>query len=634
MHRSAKLSVDCPIGIVYVPAMFYRFHKWRRARRLNRAISGILDTPPIRIQPAPWCIASMVANSDVPMYLLSLKSFYLKLGRGKVVAIIARNMPQSLRDTMARHITGLEFVILEDIDTGSCQRGGTWERLLYVLDRSESEYTIQLDADTLTVGDNLDEVLRCVETNTPFTVSDGFELMSLPDVAEEAEATPSDHIGIVTERLLARYPDEGLRYVRGSSGFAGFAHGGFTRAGITRFHQEMEKLVGTAGWRRWGTEQCGSNFAIANSPGAVVLPYPAYASFTPHTARREAKFLHFIGAHRFRDDYYAARGQEWIAKLRPGSVPTISVKQGDAQEDTWPLAFTRALTPPSAMRYLAWRLGRKQASLWLRLRSEQEFVGQEFELRPNSAGNNDWGVAYEIFVHKYLRVPVRIPPERVKLIVDLGANIGMSCLYWLAVYWRAEVIAFEPHPGHAAQCRINLARNGLLRRATLHGVAAGVAPGRAWISDAGTSSQVGTAPGRGYEIEVVDIFAQLIGLRIDILKMDIEGSEYELLEDPRFGELDIRTIIMEWHERDDRPDGNAWCCERLRELGFQLYPVFEQKSNGMMWAYRSQPMERSWFSRQLPVPLDRAHDPSRGDVSMAALVNHSLSRPFSERGAA
>ena len=162
----------------------------------------------------------------------------------------------------------------------------------------------------------------------------------------------------------------------------------------------------------------------------------------------------------------------------------------------------------------------------------------------------------------------------------------MSCLYWLAAYWRAEVIAFEPHPRHAAQCRANLERNGFLSRATLHAVAAGTANGRAWISDAGSSSQVGTMPGSGYEIEVIDIFALLAGRRIDILKIDIGGSEYELLEDPRFGELDIRAIIMEWHERKDRPEGHAWCCERLSELGFQLYPVFEQKTYGMMWAYQ------------------------------------------------
>jgi FkbM family methyltransferase len=566
--------------------MFYRLRKSRRTQKLNRAISGILDTPPIRTETAPWCIASMVANTDVPMYLLSLKSFYPILGRGKVVAIIDRDMPQSLRDTLTQHVPGLEFVILEEIPTGDCQRGGTWERLLYVLDRSESEYTIQLDADTLAVGGDMDEVCRCVETNTPFTMSDGFELMSLPEAAEEAQATPSDYIGIVTERMFARYPDEDLRYVRGSSGFAGFSHGGFTRAAITRFHQEMEKLVGARRWREWGTEQCGSNFAIANSPDAIVLPYPEYTSFTLHAARREAKFFHFIGATRFLDNYYAARGQELIAKLSPGNVPTVSVRQREPREDTLPFSFARSLTSLSAARYLGWRLGARRDGLWLRLRSEREFPGPEFMLPPNSAGNNDADVAHEIFVRKILRVPVRIPPERVKLIVDLGANVGMTCLYWLAAYWRAEIVAFEPDHGRAAQCRANLERNGFLSRATLYEVAAGTANGHAWRSDPDTSWRMGPVAGDDHGIEDIDIFALLAGQRVDILRIDTQTSAYELLADPRLGELHIGTIILEWHARKDRPEGHAWCGERLKELGFQLYPMFEQKTHGVMWAYK------------------------------------------------
>jgi FkbM family methyltransferase len=564
----------------------YRLKKSLRTRRFNRAISGILDTPPIHTKDAPWCIVSMVADADVPMYLLSLKSFYLRLGRGKVAVIVDRAMPQALRDILAQHIIGLEFIILEDIPTGACQRGGTWERLLYVLDRSEREYIIQLDADTLTVSEDLDEVVRCIETNAPFTMSDGFELMSLADVAEEAEATPSDYIGIATERMFGSYPDRGLRYIRGSSGFAGFSRGGFTRAAITRFHQEMEKLVGTKRWREWGTEQCGSNFAIANSPGAVVLPYPEYASFKPHVRRRDAKFFHFIGAFRFLDGYFAAQGQALITRLRSGSKPAAGISEKRSRKRSLPLAFTRALTLPAAVRYLAWRAGGQRGDVWVQLRSKPEFPGPEFQLRPGSSGNNDFGVAYEIFLHQCLRVPVRIPPERVKLIVDLGANVGMSCLYWLAAYWRAEVIAFEPHPGHAAQCRTNLDRNGFLSRTTLHAVAAGAENSRAWISDAGSSSQLGNLPGSGHEVDVVDVFPLLAGRRVDILKIDIEGSEYELLEDPRFGDLDIRVVIMEWHERKDRPDGHAWCCERLTELGFHLYPVFTRKTHGMFWGYK------------------------------------------------
>ena len=32
---------------------------------------------------------------------------------------------------------------------------------------------------------------------------------------------------------------------------------------------------------------------------------------------------------------------------------------------------------------------------------------------------------------------------------------------------------------------------------------------------------------------------------VDLMKIDIEGSEGELLSDPRFGDLEIKTIIIE-----------------------------------------------------------------------------------------
>jgi FkbM family methyltransferase len=568
--------------------MFYRFRKVRSSRRLDSAIGMILETPPLRTEPAPWCIASMVAKGDVTMYLLALKSFYRRLGRGKVAAIVDRDMPQHLRDTLSHHVPGIEFVILEDIETGTCQRGGTWERLLYVIDRSQHEYTIQLDADTLTVGD-VDEVVACVAANRPFTMTDGFELLPLPEVVADAEATTSDYIGIVTEQMFARYPDQDMRYVRGSSGFAGFSRGGFTRAAITRFHEEMERLLGRERWSGWGTEQCGSNFAIANSPGAVVLPYPDYMSFIPETARDQGRFFHFIGRNRFRADYYAARGQEVIAQLLPGYRPSVTAKPEPPRADTWPLAFTRALTPDSAARYIGWRLRGGRDSVWLRLRSGLEFRGPAFQLRPHLAGGGDDAVAQDVFVRKSLHTPVRIPPERVKLIVDLGANVGMSCLYWLAAYPRAKVVAFEPHPGHAAQWRVNLGRNDFLSRATLHAAAAGTREATAWLTDAGTSSEIGDQAKPGFQIPVVDMFPILAGHRIDILKVDVEGSEYELLGDPRFGTLDVRNIVMEWHRRDGFPDGEAWCRERLQSLGFKVLEVFDAKTNGMMWAYRRIP---------------------------------------------
>lgn len=575
--------------------MFYRLRRARKVKRFDHAIAGILSTKPLKLVDAPWSIVSMVANRDVPMYLTAIKSFYPKIGSGKIVAIIDRDMPERLRDTLSAHLIGIDFAILEDIPTDPCQRGGTWERLLYCLDRSQTEYTIQLDSDTLAVGADLAEVVACLQTNRAFTMSDGFERVALHEAAELAQATPSNYIGIVSEALFDRYPGaENLHYIRGSSGFAGFARGGFNREAISAFHQEMEKLVGKVRWREWGTEQCGSNFAIANSPEPLVLPYPEYASFNEHALRSKAKLFHFIGAYRFNEGYFARRSQEVIAALTPGSAPISPPEEHEtgSLDDGLPILFARTLTPSSFVKYLSWRLSGRSRSIVIQMQACKEFQdnpppGPRFRLRGRDATNNDLGIAYEIFIHRLYMPPVWIRPERVKLVVDLGANVGFSCLWWLSNYWRAKVIAFEPHPDHAAAARENLVLNAYESRCELRQAAVGLVDTEAWLSDDGACSTVSQDRGPGFEIQVQDLFQILRNQRIDILKIDIEGSEVELLDDPRFGLLDVGTVVMEWHALDENGRGGRdWCVGQLSKLGFRTYVTYENGACGMVWGYR------------------------------------------------
>jgi hypothetical protein len=297
--------------------MFYKFKKSLATSRFYRETRDILDTRPMPVVTGPAAIVSMVSNSDVQMYLLSMKSFYRRLGCGQLVVVVDRDMPAAARDTLSQHFPGIEFQVLEDIDVGRCQRGGTWERLVYLLERTEREYVIQLDCDTLTFGPDIQEVLDCVAQNRAFTLSGGErEIVDLPEAARRAGRIQHAYVGIAAESLFDHYPKaESLRYVRGSSGFAGFAQGGFSRAQIEDFHVQMEKLLPER-WTEWGTEQCASNFAVANSPGAVVLPHPKYGNFDHHHNPKASSFLHFIGAHRFDDDFFAKQGQQFIQSLK------------------------------------------------------------------------------------------------------------------------------------------------------------------------------------------------------------------------------------------------------------------------------------------------------------------------------
>jgi hypothetical protein len=132
----------------------------------------------------------------------------------------------------------------------------------------------------------------------------GFE--SLRDAARRVENVPGDHVQVVAERAMARLDGCDLRrYVRGSSGFAGFARGGFRRDQLEAFSAELSAQVGDR-WNEWGSEQVASSYVVANSASAQVLPYPKYACFDLDMDPQRSAFLHFIGTNRFHRGIYAA----------------------------------------------------------------------------------------------------------------------------------------------------------------------------------------------------------------------------------------------------------------------------------------------------------------------------------------
>lgn len=246
------------------------------------------------------------------------------------------------------------------------------------------------------------------------------------------------------------------------------------------------------------------------------------------------------------------------------------------------LDFTRRLTLPSMLHYAGYRAKKSNDPITLALRS-----GPCFELRDNSSGNNDYGVAYEIFVHEYYNDHDLFNRDRVKLVVDLGANVGFSVLYFLHRYPSCRVIAFEPHPRHAAQATRNLILDGSRSRVELHMNAAGAKTRSMNLSDQmSSSSLIDNGAADTISVEVLDIFPILQDKLIDILKIDIEGGEYEILDDPRFEDLDIGAIVMEWHLRGDAQEEKFWCQDRLRNLGFSIDEIFTETSHGMFWARR------------------------------------------------
>ena len=283
--------------------LFYRLRRSLSYFRFYHQTKRLLATPPIQQREASLAIVSMVASHDVHMYILAVKSLYRRLGKGRIV-MVSDGVGADDIQLIQRHLGPVEVIPVQTIDTGDCPRGGTWERLVYLIRRTENEYVVQMDADVLCVG-QIPEVLNCIDNNIAFTLADGIPKKRLPEWVDDGIARNSDNVVIAFEKQARQFPDaDRFLYVRGSSGFAGFAKGASSEEVLVDFHRRGQKMMGLR-WKEWGTEQLASNFVVANSPNSLPLPKPKYLSYERHQIPAEIALLHFLGYCRFDNGIFA-----------------------------------------------------------------------------------------------------------------------------------------------------------------------------------------------------------------------------------------------------------------------------------------------------------------------------------------
>jgi FkbM family methyltransferase len=179
------------------------------------------------------------------------------------------------------------------------------------------------------------------------------------------------------------------------------------------------------------------------------------------------------------------------------------------------------------------------------------------------------------------------PPEalRVRLaqplnVLDLGANIG---LFAASLGRNASVTAVEADVKNAALLEEMVAANGLPWR-VIRGFAS---THEGTIRFAGGQYCLSRADPSGDLVDTVDVFPLFHG--VDLLKMDIEGAEWEILDDPRMADAPP-ILVMEWHpERCPGADPRQAACDRLQAAGYtQLVApdTSAEGESGHLWAWR------------------------------------------------
>src|SRR5262249_580902 len=150
-------------------AMIDRLMRKGREIRHLRAARGVLATPPIAPTRDPVLIFSMIGTRVVLPYLVAVKSFHARLGVGRVAILDAGTLTAADRAVLAHHLADPTILSIDAVKTGSCPVGGCWERLLALLDMTSDNYIVQLDSDTVTIGD-VPEVAEAIATNRSFTL--------------------------------------------------------------------------------------------------------------------------------------------------------------------------------------------------------------------------------------------------------------------------------------------------------------------------------------------------------------------------------------------------------------------------------------------------------------------------------
>lgn len=149
----------------------------------------------------------------------------------------------------------------------------------------------------------------------------------------------------------------------------------------------------------------------------------------------------------------------------------------------------------------------------------------------------------DIFHHRiYDFTSVRSNPR----VLDCGSHIGMSILYAKKNYPGSRITAFEPDSSAREILKWNLRANGC---EDVELVDAALSPSTSpqYFLSAQDGSHLLTRETAGATVVQTCLLSHYLHESIDFLKMNIEGSELEVLNEARSQLSNVRQMVIEYH---------------------------------------------------------------------------------------
>jgi FkbM family methyltransferase len=168
-------------------------------------------------------------------------------------------------------------------------------------------------------------------------------------------------------------------------------------------------------------------------------------------------------------------------------------------------------------------------------------------------------------------------------ILDIGANQGFFALAARGFFPNATLHCYEPN----LRILPVLEKNADVSRSVIFREAVGGMEGTVFLEESGDSNQSRTNhSAHGIPVPQVSLqtAVERLGGRVDLAKIDCEGAEWEMLENPEPWQS-IRELRMEYHLLDQYD--YAEIVHRLKTLGFRIFKHFPEGEWGTIWATSS-----------------------------------------------
>lgn len=174
------------------------------------------------------------------------------------------------------------------------------------------------------------------------------------------------------------------------------------------------------------------------------------------------------------------------------------------------------------------------------------------------------------------------PRESEPLIIDCGANIGVSVLEWKTRWPLSRIICFEPDPDAFRLLTLNMERNDIPGVKCFHAALADFDGKTLLFGDMGHGADArgnsihaswgDRESSDSVEVACCRLSPYLAKQEVSFLKIDIEGAEESVLRES-FSQLHkVDALYVEVHETDEMMDQNS--SERIEKMlsdaSFQL----------------------------------------------------------------